>query len=79
LVAREEHTMDVTVTVKLDDGTEVKRTVGVDSSDNPLFWSNGIQQGVSACAESIRRMVESEYGTSDYEGIHVLRAAPVGG
>lgn len=64
----------MTVSVVLDDGTKVERMFDVGSSDNPRFWSNGIRQGVDAATESIRRMVESEFGTSDYEGIHVVRA-----
>lgn len=66
--------MKVTVGVVLDDGTEVKRVFDVGSSDNPRFWSQGIQEGADAAVESIRRMVEAEHGTADYEGIHIVRA-----
>lgn len=66
--------MKVTVSVALDDGTKVERTFDVGSSDNPLFWSNGIQEGVDAATVSVRKMVEAEFGTSERKGIHVVRA-----
>jgi hypothetical protein len=65
--------MQVTVAVTLDDGTEIKRTVEVRSSDNPRFWTHGIQEGAETVTASVRRMVEAEYGISDSVGIHVVR------
>lgn len=66
--------MKITVSAELDDGTEIKRICEVESSGNPLFWSRGVQRGVDHVTESIRRMIESEYGNSDHEGVHVVRA-----
>lgn len=65
--------MQVTVSVALDDGTEVKRSVRIDSSGNPLFWSHGIDKGAELAVQSIRCMVEAEYGLSEDVGIHVVR------
>lgn len=69
------HLMKVTVSVALDDDPKIERTFDVQSSDNPRYWSHGIQEGVDAATTSIRKMVETEFGTSYGKGRHVVRAA----
>lgn len=62
--------MHVTVSVRLDDSTEISRTYLVDSSDNP---ATGLVKGVDAATEDIKRMMSAQYSTSKLEGIHSVR------
>lgn len=64
--------MHITVSVRLDDSTEISRTYQVDSSDNSSFWGHGFVKGVDAAAEDIKRMMHAQYGTAKLEGIHVM-------
>lgn len=56
--------MRITLAVVLDDGTEIRRLVDVDS-DDPQFWGGGIAHGVSHALAAVRALVENTYGASD--------------
>jgi hypothetical protein len=67
--------MKVTVAVELDDGTKIECPVRVNSSDNPLYWSQGIKRGVDDASEIVGQMVEAVYGVAERDGIHIVRRA----
>lgn len=67
--------MHVSVSVRLDDGTEISRTYQVDSGGNPAYWGSGLVKGVDAATEDIKLMMHAQYGTSRLAGIHVTKPA----
>lgn len=56
--------MRITVGVVLDDGTEIRRPVDVETDDGPEHWGGGIAHGVSHALTVVRSMVENTYGAS---------------
>lgn len=55
--------MRITLAVVLDDGTEIRRLVDVDS-DGPQHWGGGIAYGVEHALAAVRTLVENTYGAS---------------
>ncbi|EFG75324.1 hypothetical protein HMPREF0591_4788 [Mycobacterium parascrofulaceum ATCC BAA-614] len=59
--------MRITLGVVLDDGTEIRRPVDVDTDDGPQHWGGGIAHGVERALAVVRAMVENTYGASNDE------------
>lgn len=56
--------MRITLAVVLDDGTEIRRPVDVETDDGPQHWGGGIAHGVSHALAAVRSMVENTYGSA---------------
>lgn len=65
--------MKVTIKVELDDGQELNWFSEVDSAGNPKFWSQGFIVAAEASVEAVKKMVEAQYGTADYQGVHIIK------
>lgn len=57
--------MRITLAVVLDDGTEIRRPVDVDTNDGPEHWGGAIAHGAEHALAAVRTMVENTYGASD--------------
>ncbi|WP_157744826.1 hypothetical protein [Mycobacterium intracellulare] len=57
--------MRITLAVVLDDGTEIRRPVEVETGDGPQHWGGGIAHGVGHALAAVRTTVEYTYGASD--------------
>ncbi|MDV6979680.1 hypothetical protein [Mycobacterium intracellulare] len=56
--------MRITLAVVLDDGTEIRRPVDVETNDGPELWGGGIAHGVDHALEVVRALVENTYGAA---------------
>lgn len=56
--------MRITLAVVLDDGTEIRRPVEVETGDGPEHWGGGIAYGVEHALAAVRTLVENTYGAS---------------
>lgn len=56
--------MRITLAVVLDDGTEIRRPVDVQTDNGPQYWGGGIAHGVEHALAAVRSMVENTYGAS---------------